>query len=154
MKWLENWWLRWLRNPPSGNFLHVSLILFPMRFLMFHLLFPQFLWVFPLFPLLFLPVSYFRSYAKIMPCRNWVEEDEINVSKTSHILPCYPYRMFNCLLHSSLTRKYKHENFKLHSSNLFYFFCFHCSYFQKQLFRRATRNFSGQGRFCEIRALR
>ena len=95
----------------------------------------------------------FRSYAKIMPCRNWVEDDEINVSKTSHILPCYPYRMFNCLLHSSLTRKYKHENFKLHSSNLFNFFCFHCSYFQKQLFRRATRNFSGQGRFCEIRAL-
>ena len=37
---------------------------FPIRFLMFHLVFPQFLWVFPMFPLVFLPVSYFRSYNK------------------------------------------------------------------------------------------
>ena len=52
---------KWLRNPPSGNSLHVSLH-FPIRLLMFHLLFPQFLWLYPMFPLVFLPISYFRSY--------------------------------------------------------------------------------------------
>ena len=33
---------------------------------MFHLLFHKFLWVFPIFPLVFLPVSYFRSYANFL----------------------------------------------------------------------------------------
>ena len=52
---------KWLRNPPGGNSLHVSPY-FPIRFLMFNLVLTQFLWVFPMFPLVFLPVSYFRSY--------------------------------------------------------------------------------------------
>ena len=44
----------------------------------------------------------------------------------------YWCRIFNCLLHGSLTRKYENENVKLYSRNLFYFL--HCSYFQKQMF--------------------
>ena len=44
----------------------------------------------------------------------------------------YPYGMLNCLLHSSLTVKYKNENVIFFSRNHFYFL--HCSYFQKQIF--------------------
>ena len=63
----------WLRNPRSTNSLHVSYH-FSIHFFMFHLLFPPFLWVFPMFPLVFLPVFYFRSYA-------WQEEDFGDVLK-------------------------------------------------------------------------
>ena len=41
---------------------YMSLPHFPVCFLMFHLVFPQFLRVFPMFPLVLLPVYYFRSY--------------------------------------------------------------------------------------------
>ena len=44
---------------------------FLIRFLMFQLLFPLFLWVFPVFPLVFLPVSYFRSYAFYVHCSSY-----------------------------------------------------------------------------------
>ena len=60
-KWSEYEVTKWLRNLPTGNSLHVYLH-FPIHFLMFHLLFPKFLWAFPMFPLVFLHVSYFRSY--------------------------------------------------------------------------------------------
>ena len=51
----------WLRNPPSDNSLYVSPN-FGIRFLMFPLLFTPLPWIFPVFHLVFLPVSYFRSY--------------------------------------------------------------------------------------------
>ena len=56
MKRLENWWL-------SGTEIVYMAIphmfpSFPMRFLMFHLLFCQFLWVFPMFPILGLTNKY------------------------------------------------------------------------------------------------
>ena len=47
----------------SKNTLDTSLTCFPHCFLMFPQLFPnQFLWVFPMLPLVFHPVFYFRSY--------------------------------------------------------------------------------------------
>ena len=48
-------------SPLSGNSFHVSPH-FHLRFLMFHLVFPQSLWVFPIFLVVFFTVSYFRSY--------------------------------------------------------------------------------------------
>ena len=48
-------------SPLSCNSLHVFPH-FPLRFLMFHLVFPQSLWIFPIFLVMFLTVSYFRSY--------------------------------------------------------------------------------------------
>ena len=38
------------------------------------------------------------------------------------LLIFYPYGMFNLLHHSSLARKYKNENVKLYSSDLFFIF--------------------------------
>ena len=53
---------KWLRNLPRNPPVPYTFPHFPIHFLMFHLLFTQFLWVFPMFPFVFLPVSYFRSY--------------------------------------------------------------------------------------------
>ena len=57
MKRLENCWLS-----ASEICLVAILCMFPsispIRFLMFQLLFPKFLWVFPMFPLVFFSVSY------------------------------------------------------------------------------------------------
>ena len=67
---LENWWL-------SGSeirlvaFPYMSPLHFLIRFLMFHLLFPQLLWVFPMIPLKFPPVYYFRSYAFHVHCSSY-----------------------------------------------------------------------------------
>lgn len=44
---------KWLINPLSSNSLHVSFH-FPLGLLTFHLVFPQFLLAFPMFPLVFL----------------------------------------------------------------------------------------------------
>ena len=53
---------KWLKNTLSRNSLHVSLH-FAIFFLIFHLVFSKSLWVFSMFSVVFLPVSYFRSYA-------------------------------------------------------------------------------------------
>ena len=48
---------KWLRNPPSGNYLHVSPI-YPYVSSCFIYCFPSFFCVFPMFPLVFLPVFF------------------------------------------------------------------------------------------------
>ena len=48
---------------------------FPICFLMFHLLLPRFLWVFPMFP----PVSYFRSYEFELWEVNLISPNLVNV---------------------------------------------------------------------------
>ena len=53
---------------------------FPIRFLMFHQLLPQSLWVFPVFSLVFLPVSCFRSYKNVNHCER--SKDGKNSKKT------------------------------------------------------------------------
>ena len=67
---------KWLRNLPSDN----SIQCFPnfsIRFLMFHLLFPQFPGVFPMFSL-FLPVPYLWSYGS-----NIQFTDRISISRSN-----------------------------------------------------------------------
>lgn len=69
MKPFENWWLN------CSKFRLVAIpYMFPpflIHFLMFHLLFPQLLWVFPMIPLKFPPVYYFRSYAFHVHCSSY-----------------------------------------------------------------------------------
>ena len=66
LEWASKYW--WL----SGWQIHLVAIHdmfppFPHRFPYDLPIFPQFLWVFPMFPLLFLPVFYFRSYECVWP---------------------------------------------------------------------------------------
>ena len=61
MKRLENWWLS-VSEICLVPVPYIFPVHFLIRFLMFHLLFPQFLWLFPMFSLVFFPVSYFRFY--------------------------------------------------------------------------------------------
>lgn len=68
---------KWLSHPPSGNSLHLSPH-FPIHFFKFHILFPQSLCVFPIFPLVFLHVSYFRFYINMgqWDDTNWVVQSK------------------------------------------------------------------------------
>ena len=54
---------KWLKNSPNGNSLH-AFPYFPLRFLMLHHCFPNFIRYFPFFNLVFISISYFRSYEK------------------------------------------------------------------------------------------
>ena len=67
----------------------------PIRFLMSHLLFPQFLWVFPMFPLVFLPVSYFRSSIFSWICYIWIEHVFIATRGAKKKLLLYKYTCEN-----------------------------------------------------------
>ena len=64
---------KWLENPCMFPY-------FPIRFLIFHQLFPQSLWVFPVFSLVFLSVFCFRSYKNINHCER--SKDGKNSKKT------------------------------------------------------------------------
>ena len=70
MECLENWWLS-ESEIRLVAFPYMSPLHFVIRFLMFHLLFPQLLWVFPMIPLKFPPVYYFRSYAFHVHCSSY-----------------------------------------------------------------------------------
>ena len=61
MKQLKELVFKWLKNPCQGSSLNISLH-FHLRFPMFDVVFLLFLWAFPVFPLVFLPASYFRYY--------------------------------------------------------------------------------------------
>ena len=55
---------------------------FPIRFFMFHLFFHQCLWVFPMFPLVFLPVFYYRLYdLKSTTCKKTDQFNMIEIAK-------------------------------------------------------------------------
>ena len=74
---------KWLRNLPSDN----SIQCFPrfsIRFLMFHLLFSQFLGVFPMFSL-FLSVPYFRSYGSNIRFTDWISISRSNIQSADQI---------------------------------------------------------------------
>lgn len=61
MKRLENWWLSSLEIPLTA-ILDMSPPHFPIHFLMFHPVFPQFIRAFAIFSPVFLPDSCFSSY--------------------------------------------------------------------------------------------
>ena len=76
---------KWLRNSPIGNSLLVSLH-YPLHFFMFHLLFPQFLWAFPMFPLVFLLVPYFKSCCGKFPSNHIAPPNNLFIQN-----PCFSF---------------------------------------------------------------